>query len=192
MIRVWIMLCVLGAANAALATDSVVPTEPWPPSMESLRDGDACAAPPPCDIAASVDERSALFSDSDRFVRILSTTASDCSSVVAVTDPRAGMGSVVTEPLGIALRGNCVMNKRGEVIGAVHNGILASCQATAQPLGAVALETAIIDLAESGEGKAEVPVFGLPWILVGQRSCELALDVRIEERAAVAVDAAAE
>lgn len=190
------MLCTAAifanVASIALATGAVVPSEPWPPSIESLRNGDTCAAPPPCDISAPLDERSAAFADNDRFVRILSTTASDCSSVVAVTDLRAGMGNVVTEPLGISLRGSCAVNKRGEVIGAVHNGTLASCQETEQPFGAIALEMAIIDLAGSGKGKAEVPVFGLPWMLVGQSSCEITLDVRIEERAAVVADALAE
>lgn len=171
-----LMLCAVFASSAA---SSEAPA--WPPSLESLRDGDRCAERPVCDIDAEADELSAPFRRSAGFVRVLSTTASNCSSVVAVTDPRAKLGNVVTEPFGIGFRGSCVVSSKGKVIGAVHNGILATCQRTLQLFGATAVETAVVELAPAGEGRALVPVFGLPWLLVGQSECEIALDVRIQE-----------
>lgn len=173
-----LMLCVVFGSSAAL---SEVPV--WPPALESLRDGDSCAERPACDMDAEADELSAPFRRSASFVRVLSTTASNCTRVVAVTDPRAKLGNVVIEPFGIGFRGSCVVSSKGEVIGAVHNGIIATCQRTPQAFGATAVETAVVELAPSGKGRAQVPVYGLPWLLVGQSECEIALDVRIQERA---------
>ena len=172
-------ILMLGLVFVSGAASPEVPD--WPPTLESLRDGDRCAERPVCDMDAEADELSAPFHRSAGFVRVLSTTASNCSSVVAVTDPRAKLGNVVTEPFGIGFRGSCVVNSEGDVIGAVHNGIIATCQRTPQPFGATALETAVVELAPAGEGRARVPVYGLPWLLVGQSECEIALDVRIQD-----------
>jgi hypothetical protein len=110
---------------------------------------------------------------------VIQTTASDCPFAVKQFDARTRLGNVQSEPMALQLRGSCVVDAEGRTVGAVHNGVLASCEVKPQPFGALSFEAGVIDLA-SGKGHGQAPLRGLPWLLAGTSACEILVDIELQ------------
>ncbi len=172
------MLLLVSTASAAAAdcvdTDCEG-TADWPPALDSLTNGGRCATTPPCD-----PEADAALSLQD-WQWVLETTATDCPKVVGLTDPRARVGNVVVRPVGARLVGTCVVGRSGDVIGAMHEGVLALCQSSKEAFGVVAHRSLVVEVRPGGRGEAFVPLRHLPRLLTGRSRCEI--QIRVEMRA---------
>jgi hypothetical protein len=114
---------------------------------------------------------------------VLTTRATDCPVAVGWYDARGKVGNVKVEPEYVGVAGTCLKNESGQIIGAIYNGISASCEATEQGMGVTAFEAGVIDMNRGGKGKARVPIINIPkFVAFGSGSCTIELDVQFRRK----------
>ena len=155
--------------------------EGWPPSLDEVYDANATGDR--CIIADCDEGGDSGYDNSGTWVRTLTTTATDCSDIIAGADPRANVGEVTVEepgPLSI-FRGSCVFNSSDTRIGAVFSGVQATCSSSEEMLGVTAYETAVLTFSgDSGSGVARVYLTNVPDIAGGD--CSLTFDMSLQRQ----------
>jgi hypothetical protein len=155
--------------------------ENWPPAIDDLYDanidGDRCL------IEACDEGGDSGYDNSGNWVRTLTTTATDCSDLIAGVDPRANVGEVTVEPAAplSIFRGTCVFDQENNRIGAIFSGTQATCGSSEEMLGVLAYETSVVTFeGERGSGVAKVYLTNLPDIAGGD--CSLTFDLSMERQ----------